>query len=164
MPSDTNWMSANNPFAQAMGQAKTAAEEFTKNFSDMKFPGMPGSEALLAAHRRNIEALSAANRIALEGAQAVAKRHMEIMQQTMSELTDTMRTLSSPEAPQARAAQQSAMLKQAYERAVANTHELTDLIQRSNGEAVGLLNKRVAEAMDEVKTLVDQAKIDKPKG
>jgi phasin family protein len=163
MPSDTNWMSANNPFTQAMGQAKTAAEEFTKNFTDMKIPGLPGSEALLAAHRRNMEALSAANRIALEGAQAVAKRHMEIMQQTMSELTDTMRTLAAPEAPQARAAQQTDLLKRAYERAVANTHELADLIQRSNGEAVGLLNKRVAEAMDEVRTLVDQAKIEQPK-
>jgi phasin family protein len=158
MPSESNWMTANNPFAQAMGQAKTAAEEFTKSFSDMKFPSLPGSEALLAAHRRNIEALSAANRIALEGAQAVARRHMEIMQQTMTELTETMRTLAAPDAPQAKAAQQTELLKRAYERAVANTHELADLIQRSNGEALGLLNKRVAEAMDEVKALVEQSK------
>ena len=37
-------------------------------------------------------------------AQAVAKRHMEIMQQTMAELSETMRALASAEAPQAKAA------------------------------------------------------------
>ena len=151
-------MSSDNPFTQAMGQAKTAAEDFTKLFADMKLPALPDTEALLNAHRRNFEAFSAANRIALEGAQAVAKRYMEIMQQTMAELTETMRSLATAEAPQAKAARQAEMLKAAYERAVANTRELGDLIQRSNGEALGLLNKRFAEAMDEVKTLMAKAK------
>jgi phasin family protein len=150
--------SSDNPFTQAMGQAKNAAEEFTKMFANMKLPAMPDTEALLNAHRRNFEAFSAANRIALEGAQAVAKRHMEIMQQTMAELSDTMRSLATNEAPQAKAARQAELLKAAYERAVANTRELGDLIQRSNGEALGLLNKRFAEAMDEVKTLMEKAK------
>ena len=143
------------PFSQAMSQAKTAAEDFTRMFADMKMPAVPDMDALLSAHKRNMEALSAANRIALEGAQTVAKRHMEIMQQTMAELSETMRAMASPaEPPQAKAAKQTEMLKHAYERAVSNTREISDLIQRSNGEALELLNKRFAEAMDEVKTLV----------
>jgi phasin family protein len=145
---------AENPFAQAMTQARTAAEDFTKLFSEMKMPPVPDGEALLAAHRRNVEALSAANRIALEGAQAVAKRHMEIMQQTMSELTEQIRALATTETPSAKAARQAELLKQSYEHAVANAKELTDLIQRANAEAVGTLNHRFAEAMDEVKALV----------
>ncbi len=130
------------------------AEEFTKLFADMKMPAAPNAEALMRAHQRNIEAMSAANRIALEGAQAVAKRHMEIMQQTMTELTETLRAMASAGAPQEKAARQAELLKAAYERAVANTRELGDLIQRSNGEALGTLNRRVAEAMDEVKQLI----------
>ena len=148
---------ADNPFAQAMAQAKSAAEDFTKLFTDLKLPPMPDGEALLAAHRRNVEALSNANRIALEGAQAVAKRHMEIMQQTMAELTEQIRALSTAETPSAKAARQAELLKQAYERAVANTKELTDLIQRANAEAIGTLNHRFAEAMDEVKQLAAKA-------
>ncbi|WP_431268164.1 TIGR01841 family phasin [Dankookia sp. P2] len=46
------------------------------------------------------------------------------------------------------------MLKTACEKAVANMKEVADLIQKSNQEALGLLNKRFTEAMDEVKTLV----------
>jgi phasin family protein len=156
MPDDTSTPLNTNAFTGAMNQAKSAAEEFTRLFSEMKMPALPDSEALLTAHRRNFEALSAANRIALEGAQAVAKRHMEIMQQTMTELSESLRALSAAEAPGAKAARQADLLKRAYERAVANTKELSDLIQHANGEALGLLNRRFVEAMDEVKALVAQ--------
>jgi phasin family protein len=145
------------PMMKAMEQARTATENFTKMFSEMKLPAMPDMEALLSAHRRNMETFSAANRIALEGAQAVAKRNMEIMQQMMSEMSDTMRTLAATQSPQAKAAKQAELLKHAYERAVANSKELSDLIQRSNSEAVSLLNHRFTEAMDEVKMLMDKA-------
>ena len=129
-----------------------AMSELSRMFADMKMPAMPGMEAVMSAHRRNLETLSAANKVALEGAQAVARRNMEIMQQTMSELTESMRQFSGGDAP-ARAARQADMLKVAYERAVGNMQEIADLIQKSNGEALGLLNARFAEAMDEVKAL-----------
>ncbi len=140
--------------AMDAGMAKMA--EFTKMFSDMKMPGMagmPDMDAFLSAHRRNMEVLTAANRVALEGAQAVARRHMEIMQQTMTEMTETMRDLSSPDSPSAKAAKQTELMKSSYEHAVAHMKELADLIQRANGEALEMLNHRFAEAMDEVKLL-----------
>ncbi|MEJ1976070.1 MAG: TIGR01841 family phasin [Acetobacteraceae bacterium] len=145
-----------------MGRAFTdmstsALGEFSKLFSEIKLPPVPDMEALLAAHRRNLETLSAANRVALEGAQAVARRNMEILQQTMAELTESMRSFSSNETPQIRASRHADMLKAAYERAVANMTEISDLIQKSNGEALGLLNRRFSEAMDEVKALASKA-------
>ena len=127
--------------------------DFTKIFAEMKIPTLPNMDAFVAANRKNMETLAAANRIALEGAQAVGRRHIEIMQQSMTEVTEAMKALSSLEAPQAKAAKQAEMLKSAYERAVANMKELSDLIQHSNGEALALINKRFAEAMDEVKAL-----------
>jgi phasin family protein len=122
--------------------------------SDFRLPAVPDVESLAAAQRRNFEALSAANRIALEGAQAVARRHMEILQQSMAELTDAVRAASGTGSPQERAASQADLVKATYGRAVANMQEIADLIQKSNGEALSLLNKRFAEAMDEVKGLI----------
>jgi len=158
MPSDSSFSARDNPIAQAMAQARSAAEDFTKMFADLKLPAVPDMEALTSTYRRNMEALSGANRIAMEGAQAVARRHMEIMQQTMTELTETMRSLATADAPQVKAAKQAELLKHAYERAVANTKELSDLIQRSNSEALAVLNRRFMEAMDEVKGLMEKAK------
>ncbi len=132
--------------------------EFGKMFADMKLPAMPDMEAFVSASRRNMETLTAANRVALEGAQAVARRHMEIVQQSMAEMTEAVRAMSSMEAPQAKAAKQAELLKHAYERAVTNMKEISDLIQHSNAEAVKLLNNRFTEAMDEVKALADKSK------
>ena len=99
----------------------------------------------------------------MEGAQAVARRQAEMMQQALTEMGETVRALAAPgEGPQAKTARQADLVRQAYERAVANTRELAELIQRSSGEALDVLNKRFAEAMEEVKTLVEKAGIAKP--
>ncbi len=145
---------ANEPENKPTLSGSGLGADFTNFMSRMQLPAMPDMEAVLAAHRKNMETLTAANRIAMEGAQAVARRNMEIMQQTMSELTKNVQALASTEAPQNKAAKQAELLKSTYERAVANMREISDLIQRSNSEAVGLINQRFAEAMDEVKSLV----------
>lgn len=145
---------ASEPEGRSGPGALGLGPDFANLLARMQLPGMPDMDAVLAAHRKNLETLTAANRVALEGVQAVARRNMEIMQQTMSELTENLRAFASPEAPQAKAAKQTELLKHAYERAVANMKEVSDLIQKSNSEAVGLINHRFIEAMDEVKALV----------
>lgn len=132
--------------------------DFTKVFAELKLPALPNMDAFVAANRKNMETLSATNRVALEGAQAVARRHMEIMQQSMTEMTEAIRSLSSVDTPQAKAAKQAELLKKAYEHAMANMKEVSDMIRQANAEALGLINKRFAEAMDEVKTLAEKAK------
>ena len=141
---------------QAADAGMANMAEYTRMFADMKVPSMPGMpdmESFLSMHRKNIEVLTAANRVALEGAQTVARRHLEIMQQTMQEVSDTMRGITVADSPQAKAARQAELIKQSYERAVNHVKELADLIQRSNGEALNMLHQRFSEAMDEVRAL-----------
>ncbi|WP_372618337.1 phasin family protein [Falsiroseomonas sp.] len=128
-------------------------DDVMKMFAEFRLPHFADLESLAQAQRRNLEALSAANRVALEGAQAVARRHMEIVQSAMTDMTEAMRSMSGTENPQERATRQAELLKSGYERAVANMKEVADLIQKSNGEALALLNKRFAEAMDEIKQI-----------
>ncbi len=151
--------------AETMTQFHRAAAErqsalfgdISRLFGDIRFPTtLPDSNLLLTAHRRNMDALSQANRLALEGAQAVARRHMEIMQHSMTELTEHVRELASTGTPQAKAARQAELLKRSYEHAVANMRELSDLIQRSNSEALAQLDHRFREALDEVKGLLEK--------
>ena len=141
-----------------MARGPQSPMDFTKYFAEMKLPALPDLEAFVTANRKNLETLSAANRIALEGAQAVARRHMEIVQSSMTELTEAMQSLAAADAPQAKAAKQAELLKQAYQHAVAHMKELSDLIQQSNAEALSLINHRFAEAMDEVKALAEKGK------
>jgi phasin family protein len=147
-----------SPFTQTVAQATMMTDDFTRLVSEMKLPAGPDMEVLLSLLKRNMETLFGINRIAADGAQAVAKRHMEIMQQTMSEMSETLRSLAAlTDTPQAKAAKQTELLKKAYERALSNTRELSEVIQRSSTEAMELLNHRFTEAMDEVKSLVEKA-------
>ncbi|MGG5822580.1 phasin family protein [Falsiroseomonas sp. HW251] len=132
-------------------------EDMMKMFSEFRLPHMADLEGLAQAQRRNLEALSAANRVALEGAQAVARRHMEIVQGAMTEMTEAMRGMTGTDNPQERAARQAELLKSGYEKAVTNIREIADLIQKSNAEALALLNRRFAEAMDEIKQMAAKA-------
>jgi len=149
---------ASGPHSKSGGAQSGPDMDFSKFFAEMKLPALPDMESFMAASRKNMETLSAANRVALEGAQAVARRHMEMVQSSMAELTEAMQALANSDAPQAKAAKQAELLKQAYQHAVAHMKELSDLIQQSNAEALGLLNRRFAEAMDEVMALAEKGK------
>lgn len=153
---------AANAMTDTVRQAQDQMQEGVRAMTSFRMPGMPAMgmmpdfEALAAAQRRNIEAFSTANRVALEGAQAVARRHVEILQQSMSDMTEAMRGMAGGPDPQGGPGKQAEVVKASYERAVANMKELADLIQKSNTEALSVLNRRFAEAMDEVKQIVQK--------
>jgi phasin family protein len=100
-------------------------------------------DAYVSATRLNLATLTAINGIVTECARAVARRGMEIVQQSMAEVTAAVQTISSRESPQAAGVKQVELLKQAYERGASSTKELSNLIQNSNDEALTLLNARV---------------------
>ncbi|MCX7371395.1 MAG: phasin family protein [Alphaproteobacteria bacterium] len=129
-------------------------DEFMRMFAEMKLPAMPDMSAITEAHKRNIEALTTANRLAMEGAQAVARRNMEIMQQALGEMNETIRAFTTEQTPQAKAARQAELMKSAYEQAMINMREISDLIQKSNTEAMDVLNSRVSTALDEMRGLM----------
>jgi phasin family protein len=129
----------------------------TEMLASMKFPFMFDMAALLAAHCRNMEAITAANRIVREGVQAVARRNLEIMRQAIDGISERMQTMGSPECPRDRAMRQTESAIKAYEDTTANMRELGETIQHANAEAMKVLGRRFAEATDEVKSLARYA-------
>lgn len=131
--------------------------DVTKYLGDFKVPGVD-VETLVATQRKNIEALTAANRLAYEGVQAVVKRQIEILRQTMEEVASATRDLSEPGSPQDKAAKQAELAKDVFERALGNMRELAEMMARSNSEAFDLLNKRFTQNLDEFRELLLKAK------
>ena len=136
--------------------SSSVAEQFTRRIAEMQSLVLPDMDALTTAHGRNMEALSAAYRAALEGAQAVARRSGEIMGQTIADMEEAVKAVAGAPAPEEKAAKQVEFLKAAYQHAVANMQELSELIQKANAEALGLLNRRFTEGLDEVKALMER--------
>jgi|DewCreStandDraft_4_1066084.scaffolds.fasta_scaffold255942_1 phasin family protein len=138
-----------NPFAEM---------DFTKVMAEFKLPHV-NVEALVTAQRKNFEAIAAANQLAIEGFQAVAKRQGDIVREAIETLTKAGQELAAAgQAPDARVAKQIELAKAGYEKALANLRELSEMLVKSNSEAFGVINRRVAEALDEVKHSVVNGK------
>ncbi len=128
--------------------------DFGKAFAGFTFPGFD-VEAMLASQRKNIEALTQANQLAVEGVQAVARRQAEIAREVIDEASAVLRDIVQPAAPEERIAKNAELLKQSFERGLANTRELTLMLAKANTEAFDVVAKRVAQGFEEIR---DEAK------
>jgi phasin family protein len=127
--------------------------DISKILGDFKVPGLD-VDSIMASQRRNIEAVTAANQLAIEGLQAVLRRQAEILRQSMEEAGNLVGDLMSASAPEDKAARQAELMKVAFEKALANVKELAEMVAKSNAEAAEVLSKRVSESLDEVKVAI----------
>ncbi|MSO93137.1 MAG: phasin family protein [Rhodospirillales bacterium] len=133
------------------------AEEFSKAAGQYKLPGM-NMEAIVDSQKRNIEALAAANKTAIEGMQTIYRRQAEIMRQMMDQATAAVEQFGKSGTPQEVAAKQADFLKDAYGKAFANMRELAELATKSSNEACETINSRISESLDEMKSLALKSK------
>lgn len=144
---------SNNPFGD---YDFSAMFDMNKMLEQYKVPGVE-MDRMIDAQRKNIEAITAANKVAYEGVQAIAQRQMEILRQSMTEASKTMQELSAAGTPEDRMAKQAEVMKKAFETALSNMKELAEMGAKSNTEAMETINKRVAESLDEVRNAVQDA-------
>jgi phasin family protein len=139
-----------NPFAN-MDFGKF---DVSKMMQDLKVPGVDVN-ALMEAQRKNIEALTAANKAAIDGMQSVAKRQAEIMAQSLGEVSNLAQEFSaSTNNPQEMSAKQAEIIKQAFDKALGNMRELAEMVSKTNTEAFEVMNKRFTESLEELKGLM----------
>jgi phasin family protein len=137
--------------------------DMSKLMEQFRIPGVDWAE-LMAAQQKNLDALTRANQTLLQGAEAVMKREMEILQKAMEEATAASQALMSETDPQANATKRFELARTAFETALANMRELAELAGKSHREALDVVNKRTLAAFDEVKTALDKAQKPGPSG
>ena len=137
-----------------MSEARPTFFDFdvTKMMADFRFRPFD-VEALMAAQRRNIEALSQANQLAVEGMQAVAKRQIEVARQAVEDVSALLRDLAQPASPEDRIAKNTEFAKQMLEKSVNHGREITMLATKAGTEAADVLRKRATEGLDEFREL-----------
>jgi phasin family protein len=124
--------------------------DMTKAFAGFSIPGF-NVEAVMASQRKNVEALSQANQLAIEGVQALARRQVEIARETLEEASALFRELSQPGAPQEKLAKNTELARVSFEKGLATAKELTELVAKANTEAFNVLTKRVTESFEEIR-------------
>ena len=126
--------------------------EVGKLFAGFPFAGLD-VEALMASQRKNLEALTQANQVAVQGFQELAKRQVEFARSAMDEASAMVRGWSETGTAEERLQKQAAFAKQALEKSVSGTREFVELAGKTQTEAFDVLNKRFSESLEEWGTI-----------
>lgn len=119
--------------------------DFTTLLENYKVPGIDFS-ALVEREKKNIEALTKANKIAFEGWQALIRRQTEILEETMKEAIANARKQNAAE-------HRMELAKQAFHKSLDHMRELAEMATKSQKEAVEVVRERVEENIKHFKNL-----------
>jgi len=140
----TNGAFADFPFLSA---------DVTKMWSEFQAPAID-VDAMIASQRKNFEAMTAANQTVAEGFQTLARRQAEMAQEALADLQKASQEVLTSAEIGDRAAKQADLVKMAFQMTLANIRELTDMASKSTNETFEVVNKRVVESLDEVKSVL----------
>ncbi len=130
--------------------------DFQKMLGEWRMPNFD-LEAVAASQRKNIEALTQANQLALEGTQAWLRRNLELARQTMEDMQAMMSDMTKPNGTmEERLARQAEYSKKAIEKSLASIRDLTELATKTNSDTMSVLSKRVSEGIEEARDLAQQ--------
>lgn len=133
---------------------KPESESFLDMFNnfgrDLKLPSMD-VEAILSHHRKNLEALQKSASASATGAQNLMTKQRQILQDTMSEITDMAQSYRAPGNPQEMMAKQADFARRSFETAVKNASEAAEIVKKSGTESVEILRERIRETMEEIR-------------
>lgn len=141
---------------------KKATEDMVSMFmnfgKDMKLP-TPDLEALVARHKKNLEALDTAAKTAGTGASSILARQREMVQEALDEISAMADKVKGGSDPQSLMAAQADFAKRSFEMAIKNTSEIAGLAQKSSTEAFKVLQQNMQDTLEDIrKAMTNQGK------
>jgi phasin family protein len=124
-------------------------EDLKKLIEKFQLPSVD-IDALIDWQRRDMEALTEANRQASEGLKALVERRNEILRETLAEWQAAVKDATSAEAITKRAE----AAKQGVQKAIANFRELSEMEAQSRNNAWKIVQERMQENMATLQKLL----------
>jgi phasin family protein len=133
-----------------MATAQNAFADMFKNFTDVsKFPQFDMNSSFTTL-RRNFEALSTANQRMVEGLHAASRRSADITRSKIETGLKATRDLMTSGSAEQNASKQAAYVKESFESGLNDLREVCEMVAKSSFEAFDVLNKRLAESIEEI--------------
>ena len=127
--------------------------EFTKMMEQFKLPGIDVA-AIMEARRKDLEALAAANQIALQGMQSLAQKQAEILQTTLTQLQSLVQQATQSGSATEISAKTGELVQQALHKALENMRELAEAGYKAQSDTFAVISKRVQENIQELQALL----------
>ena len=127
--------------------------DFANIWAEMKMPAF-GVEALIATHQKNYDAMNLANKAAVNGWQALAKKQAELLQVAFEGTGALAQDVATAEGPADKLAKQAKFAKSYIEAGISNAREAQEVAFKAANETVEIVSKRFSESVDEAVALV----------
>jgi phasin family protein len=118
--------------------------------AQFKMPGVDMA-AIVEARRKDIEALMAANAATFESMQAVARKQTEILSESMKGMQEAAQSMAGGGMD---AGKQAEVVRQGFEKTLANMRELADMARHAQFDAMTSITQRATQQMQDAKALV----------
>ena len=136
-----------------------------RNFMDMfkqlgeqlKVPQFDMSK-FMEHHQKKLDAMAKSWQAVAGGAGAIATKQREIMAAAIKDVTEMAQSYRPGGNAQEAMAKQGEFAKKAMEAALANTRDIAELVQKSSAEAFRIVQDRMKESYDEIKSSVEKKK------
>jgi len=133
------------------------AEQYKELLGRFNLPNLD-TKALIKTQRKNVQALTDANRAILESTQSLLQRQTEMVKQVLEEASEAAKALGSARSPQEAAEKQIKMIEDSVSRALANFSEVSEMIRKSQDETTKLVTDRFSENLAELRTSIAELK------
>jgi len=125
------------------------AADIARMIEQFKLPGVSAT-AVLEERRKDIDALSEANRIAVAGVQGLAQKQSEILRHTLQELQSAVQAGGIAGVVR-QPAQLAELVQKTLQTALTGMRDVADITVKSQSDALGVVNRRLQQTFDELK-------------
>jgi phasin family protein len=139
-----------------MADAPNSFVDMFKNLGEqLKVPSLDMSK-IMEHHQKNLEAMTKSWQAMASGATEVAKKQREIFDEAVKDVTAMVQQYKPVGNPQEIMAKQGEFAKKAMEAAITNTRDIAELVQKSTTEAFKIVQDRMKESYEEIKSSVEK--------
>ncbi len=139
-----------------MADPTQAFTDMFKKFGEqLKVPPFDMTK-IMEHHQKNLEAMSKSWQAMAEGASGIAQKQKEIFEAAMKDMAEMAQSYKPGGNPQEVMAKQAEFAKKAMEAAIANTKDIAELVQKSSTEAFKIVQDRMKESYEEIRTSVEK--------
>lgn len=126
--------------------------DLTKMIEQFKLPGVDTSE-IVAARRKDIDALVQANQAAYEGMQALASKQADMLRQAMQDIQAAV-TGAAGGVGVGDPGKQGELARKAYEKVLGDMKDLAEIARKSQADAMASIAERGTQNLEEVKKMM----------
>ena len=128
---------------------------FTKLGEQLKIPAFDMTK-IMEHHQKNLEAMSRSWQAMASGASEIASKQRAVFEQAVQDVTAMVQEYKPGGSAQEIMAKQTEFAKKAMEAAIANTRDITELVQKSSAEAFKIVQDRMKESYEEIRASVEK--------